>query len=231
MKLPSLPGGLRRLTGPDCRHFWLLLYWPVFSLIFNYLERHFPAVYYYPMHCRLDDLIPFCEWFVIPYVLWFPFVAGMLVYTFRHKVPAFRRLMWFIILTYSTALLIYVLVPNCQYLRPVVFPRDNILVRITAWLYASDTNTNVCPSIHVMGSLGVYFAARDVWRNRPLLRRLTLAAALLICVSTVFMKQHSVLDVAAGALISAVVWQLVYGAPRRSALPAVPVRAGVRRSS
>ena len=82
-----------------------------------------------------------------------------------------------------------------------------------------------------MGSLGVYFAARDVWRNRPLLRRLTLAAALLICVSTVFMKQHSVLDVAAGALVSAVVWQLVYGAPRQRALPAVPVRAGVRRSS
>ena len=72
-----MPGGPLRLNGPRLRSLNLLLFWPIFFLIFTYAERYFPATYYYSMHCRLDDLIPFCKWFVIPYVIWFPFVGGM----------------------------------------------------------------------------------------------------------------------------------------------------------
>ena len=42
----------------------------------------------------------------------------------------------------------------------------DLLTRFTAKLYAADTNTNVCPSIHVIGSFAVYFAARDIRRFR-----------------------------------------------------------------
>ena len=95
---------------PDLRrfgHLRLLLFWPLFSLTFYALEHLRPPVYYHPMRCALDAMIPFCRWFVIPYVFWFLFVAGMLAWTALRDVPAFRRMMKFIILTYSFALLTF----------------------------------------------------------------------------------------------------------------------------
>ena len=179
-----MPGGPLRLNGPRLRSLNLLLFWPIFFLIFTYAERYFPAAYYYSMHCRLDDLIPFCKWFVIPYVIWFPFVGGMVAYTFFRNPAVFRRLMKFIILTYSAALLVFFLFPTCQHLRPVLFWRHDLLTRMIASIYANDTNTNVCPSIHVIGSLAVWLAARDMKQLPPLLRKYLIPAmAILISVS------------------------------------------------
>ena len=168
MKLPLIDYRqfrLSRLNTPQFRHLKLLLFWPIFSLVFCYLENYRPTVYYAPMRCALDHWIPFCKWFVIPYAFWFLFVGGMLLYTLFYNIPAFRRMMWFIILTYSFALVTYLLFPNCQHLRPTLLGGD-LLTRFTAKLYAADTNTNVCPSIHVIGSFAVYFAARDIRRFR-----------------------------------------------------------------
>ena len=169
MKLPLIDYRqfrLSRLNTPQFRHLKLLLFWPIFSLVFCYLENYRPTVYYAPMRCALDHWIPFCKWFVIPYAFWFLFVGGMLLYTLLYNIPAFRRMMWFIILTYSFALVTYLLFPNCQHLRPTLLGGD-LLTRFTAKLYAADTNTNVCPSIHVIGSFAVYFAAGTSGASAP----------------------------------------------------------------
>ena len=192
MKLPLIDYRqfrLSRLNTPQFRHLKLLLFWPIFSLVFCYLENYRPTVYYAPMRCALDHWIPFCKWFVIPYAFWFLFVGGMLLYTLFYNIPAFRRMMWFIILT-----------------------------RFTAKLYAADTNTNVCPSIHVIGSFAVYFAARDIRRFRAKGWRLGfLTMAVLISLSTVFLKQHSVLDVLAGLAVCAAAYPLIYRVPAGAA--------------
>ena len=212
--------GLLRLSSR--RGLNLLLFWPIFFLIFTYAERYFPAAYYYSMHCRLDDLIPFCKWFVIPYVVWFPFVGGMVAYAFFRDGAVYRRLMKFIILTYSAALLVFFLFPTCQHLRPVFFLRHDLLTRMIASIYANDTNTNVCPSIHVIGSLAVWLAARDMRQLPPLLRKCIIPAmAILISVSTVFLKQHSALDILAALLVCAAAYPLVYRAPVRRTAPLV----------
>ena len=61
---------------------WLLLFWPVFGLLFSYAERFYPVAHYFEMHCALDDLIPFNEWFLIPYLFWFVYLIGAVAYTF-----------------------------------------------------------------------------------------------------------------------------------------------------
>lgn len=219
MKFHPSGGGIR---PPGLRYWRLLWFWPVFFLIFTYAERYFPAAYYYPMHCRLDDLIPFNEWFVLPYVLWFPFVGGMVVYTFLRDGAAFRRLMAFIMLTYSAALLAFFLFPTCQHLRPVLFAHRNLLTELTASIYANDTSTNVCPSIHVIGSLAVWLAARDMEELPAVVRRgIIPVTALLICASTVFLKQHSALDVLAAIMVCGAGYPLVY---RRRAVETAVLR-------
>ena len=184
------------LSSAKFQHLKLLIFWPVFGLLFYFTELYYPAPCYYPVHCALDDIIPFFEWFLIPYLFWFPFLIGMHLYTLLYDIDAFRRMMGYIILTYTLTLVIYWVFPTCQELRPDSFARDNILTRIAAAYYAFDTNTNVCPSIHVIGSLAVMEAALysskikgKAWNWAFVL------CAIAISLSTVFMKQHSAIDI------------------------------------
>lgn len=101
---------IHKLNTPEFSHVRLLLYWPIFGLLFLFLERLQPQRNYYPVYCGLDDIIPFCEWALIPYLFWFVFLIGTLVYTFFVDVPAFRRMMYFVIVTYTITVLIYVLI-------------------------------------------------------------------------------------------------------------------------
>ena len=152
---------LRKLNTPEFSHIKLLLFWPVFGLAFLALERFRPHAAYHVMHCALDDAIPFSEWALIPYLLWFVYLIGALAYTFFQDVPAFRRMMRFVIVTYTAATVIYFIYPTQQLLRPEAFSHDNALTRAVAWFYTFDTNTNVCPSLHVIGSAAALFALRD----------------------------------------------------------------------
>ena len=178
----------------EFRHLRLLLFWPVFGLAFLYVERFYPVEQYYSVACALDDRIPFCEFFLIPYLFWFAFLVGMHLYLLLYDVNGFRRFMGFLIVTFSMTMVIYLLFPTCQELRPAEFARDNAFTRFLASFYRFDTNTNVCPSMHVIGSLAVGFAAAhtDALKAWKGVFRL---CAVLICASTVFLKQHSVVDV------------------------------------
>ena len=207
---------LCKLNAPEFSHIKLLLFWPVFGLVFLSLERFRPHAAYHVMHCALDDMIPFSEWALIPYLLWFAYLIGALAYTFFFDVPAFRRMMWFVIVTYTAATVIYFLYPTQQLLRPEVFARDNALTRAVVWFYTFDTNTNVCPSLHVIGSASALFAIRDCPRFRKRAWQMTsVILALCISLSTVFMKQHSVLDVLCALPVCALGWWLCYGRTRR----------------
>lgn len=189
---------ISNISSDEYKHLKLLLFWPLFGLLFLFVERFYRVDYYYPMYCSFDDLIPFCELFLIPYLFWFVYLIGMHVYTLLYDVDTFRRMIKYIMITYSAAILIYFIFPTCQELRPIEFERDNILTRFIVAFYQFDTNTNVCPSIHVIGSLAVMEAA--LWSKQINSKGWKIAfviTAFLICISTVFMKQHSVIDLLA----------------------------------
>lgn len=208
------------LKTPKYRHLILALYWPAFGLVFMTLEQFWPRIWqaltgevlvYQEVVSSLDAYIPFCEWFVIPYYFWFAFLVGMALYGLLFEVRAFRHFMWFVILSYSATAIIYLLWPNMQALRPVDIPRDNWMVDIVHALYNFDTNTNVCPSIHVLGSFAVCFAGLH---SRTLRgwgwKTFFVVSTLLISASTVFLKQHSILDVFAAFALCAVCYPLVF---------------------
>jgi len=199
------------LDADTRRCLYLALYWPLYGLVFYVAEHLYRPGRYNVMHCALDDVIPFCEWFLIPYLFWFVYLVGIHAYTFFTDRAAFQRLMWFIILSYSIGLVFFYFYPTVQFLRPSVFPRDNILTRMVAAFYNHDTNTNVCPSLHVVGSMAVWYAAREtkLFSHRGW-RIFFHAATFLICISTVFLKQHSAIDVLVGAAVSYSVYLLVY---------------------
>lgn len=212
--LKALRSLISKLCGPELSHWKLLLFWPVYGLAFFTLEWVFPQAYYLPMYHPLDDMIPFAEIFVIPYVFWYIYMIGSVAYTFFKDTAAFRRMMYFYMIVFGVSTLVFFFYPTRQDFRPEAFPRDNVLTQTMALLYSMDTNTNVCPSLHVSGSIGAALAFLDTKRFSTIGWKWTnWIIATLISVSTVFVKQHSVIDVFWGVILSAVAWWIVYKRP------------------
>lgn len=204
------------LTTPEFSHLLWLLFWPVFGIAFSLVEKLRPLEDCHPVWIPLDDLIPFNEWFLLPYMFWFVFLGGMVFYLVLFDAKALRRFMQFIMVTYTVTMVVYLIYPTCQNLRPTSFARDNFLTRFMAGFYAFDTNTNVCPSIHVIGSMAAAFGAWDTPRFQTKLWKFSfMAMALLISVSTVFVKQHSVADVFWAFVVCAVGYTVIYALPKK----------------
>lgn len=188
---------LRRLREPQYAHLWLLLGWVVYFTLYFLTENGIPAEKCTPVYLFLDDRIPFCEIFIIPYVFWYLLIVVSLGYFLLYDIPNFRRLQVFIMVTQALAMAAYILFPTRQDLRPEVFPRDNFFTDCVALLYRVDTNTGVCPSLHVAYSVGiasVWLQKRDA---KGLWKAFVVVAVVLICLSTLFIKQHSVVDLLA----------------------------------
>ncbi len=214
---------LNRLFSPEFRHVLLLLYWPAYLLSFVLIERLCPAQAYHTVHCKLDDLIPFCEWFIFPYISWHVSLLWMSLYTLAYDIGAFRRFMWYSILTTTIAVAIYIVWPNQQLLRPDLstLGRENLLTRAVGFIYTVDTNTNVCPSLHCIGGFAILFAALDMPRFRTKgWTAFFIIFALMICASTVFMKQHSAVDFFAALPVTAIGWCACYLRPWKKAFSA-----------
>ena len=192
------------------------MFWPVYGFFFLLAERLWIRETYTPVQCPLDDQIPFCEYFLIPYLLWFVFLIGIQIYTLLYDTESFIKFMKFIMVSYSLAVIIYMLFPNCQELRPVVFERDNLFTKFLEGFYQFDTNTNVCPSIHVIGSVAVMICGWNCKSlNTPGWRIFLGISAFLISISTVFLKQHSVLDILAAIPVCIAAYLAAYWRDRK----------------
>ncbi len=201
-------------------HHWLYaLVLPVYLTLFFIQERLIDGSDpYLVSHVPLDDHIPFCEYFFIPYVLWYPFMLAVGLYLGAKEPQNFKRYMTYIGVSFLTALGLFALFPNGQNLRPDIatLGRDNLFTHAIAALYETDTNTNVCPSLHVVGSMAATFGVfhserlrRTVW-----LPVLSVILAVFIILSTVFIKQHSILDAYVGIPYGFFIYGLIYWLPR-----------------
>lgn len=201
---------LSKLNTPEFSHLKLLGGWIVYFILYILTENLIPAERCYPVHCRLDDVIPFQEIFVIPYVFWYLLIVGSLLYFLLYNIQQFRNLQTYIIITQLVAMAIYILFPSRQDLRPETFPRDNVLTQIVALIYSVDTNTGVCPSLHVAYSLGIASTwLKERSASRPV-KAAIVAAVVCICLSVAFVKQHSVLDIVAAIPVCLLAEWLVF---------------------
>lgn len=199
-----------KLNTPEFFHLKLLSGWVVYFLLYILTERLIPAERCHPVHCWLDDVIPFQEIFIIPYVFWYLLVVGSLLYFLLYNVNQFRNLQTYIIITQLVAMAIYILFPSRQDLRPETFPRENILTQIVAFIYSVDTNTGVCPSLHVAYSLGIASTwLKERSASWPV-KAAIVAAVICICLSVAFVKQHSVLDIVAAIPVCLLAEWLVF---------------------
>lgn len=202
---------LSRINEQRFAHLKLLLGWVIYFALYFLTENLIPADRCYPVHCFLDDIIPFCELFLIPYYGWYLLIIVSLGYFLLYNVDSFKRLQTYIIITQAVAMAAYILFPTRQDLRPAVFPRDNFLTDCISFLYRFDTNTGVCPSLHVAYSIGI----ASVWLKEKgvslLWKGFVVVAVILICLSTMFIKQHSAVDFFAALPVCLLAEGILYG--------------------
>ena len=200
------------------KHAWVFLYILVYMPWFMFLEQHVTTEYHV-IQTTFDEYIPFIEYFIIPYLLWVVFIAVVMLCVFFADVDGFYKRAKIMFAGMAIFLIISTIFPNGQDLRPMVFERDNIFVDMVRMVYRMDTCTNVFPSLHVFNSVCACIAIHEskaLKKHRTVCQAAYLLAGLII-LATMFLKQHSVLDVMAASFMAYVLYQFVYAKERRRA--------------
>lgn len=189
-------------------HLWYQLYWVIYLVWFFWLDNTITQPKYI-IHAPLDDLIPFNEWFVIPYCSWFLLLVAVTALLWWKDTASYDKLCLMMFSGMTFCLIVYMLLPNGLDLRPTVeeIGRSNPAMWVMQLLWKADASVNVCPSIHCQSTacMAIAISESKLAEERPVLSPIALVWAALICLSTVFTKQHSVLDVVCGLAV-AVVW-------------------------
>ncbi len=196
-------------------HLLYLLGWVGYFILYFLTESMIPYEKCYPVHCTLDDVIPFCEFFVIPYVGWYLLIIISLIYFALYNPDNFKNMNKYIIITQVLATIVYIVFPNRQDLRPEVFARDNIFTDIMGVLYRLDTCTGVCPSLHVAISIGIastWLREKSASRGR---KTFIVVFCALVCISVAFVKQHSVVDIFAAFPVCFIAEYITFIRPKR----------------
>lgn len=193
------------------RHAWTLLYVLIYMPWFMWLEKHVTTEFNL-IHMSIDDHIPFCEYFIIPYLLWFLFVPAVMIYEFFYSKRDFYQACAFLFTGMTIFLIICTVWPNGLNLRQDIAYRDNFCADLVRILRQTDTSTNVFPSIHVFNTLGCLIALfkSKGMKNRRGIKIAATILSVLIILSTVFLKQHSVADVIGGIALAGIMYLIVY---------------------
>ncbi len=189
----------------------LCLWTAIYYATFHYIESQHQRVEI--LHTKLDDLIPFCKYFIIPYMLWFFYVAGTLIYfcAVNYKEEVYRKLIYSMGLGIVIFIVFSVGFPNGQNMRPYLSGKD-LFEQMVLFIYRTDTPTNIFPSLHVYCSVACLNAILNR-ENRPEKDMVGIGCTILtvaIILSTMFLKQHSVIDVSAGLLLGGGAYMLFY---------------------
>lgn len=195
------------------KHAWVLSYFFIYLIWFFYLNQ-ISASKFHPIEVALDASIPFLEVFIIPYYLWFPYVPIVIAYFFFTSKEEYYKCTAFLFIGMTICLITYSIYPNGVYFRPDLnsLGRDNILINLTKFIYKIDPGTNVCPSIHTYNSIGVWLALHksEGMKKHVWIRRGSFLLSVSICLSTVFVKQHSIFDVYMAMLLAGIMYLIVY---------------------
>lgn len=191
---------------------WIMLVPLIISGIwFNILEKEVLNPDFI-MQSTLDMYIPFTPAFVVPYFIWYVYVALTAFYLFWRSPDDFVKIAAFLALGMLIACTVYTAFPNGQALRPVLKPTTEPLTDMIYHLYRIDTPANCAPSIHVVYSVAAHAAIYHHNNSKQFswINIISFIVSVLCILSTVFIKQHSVIDLFAGLILSAVLYLIIY---------------------
>ncbi len=154
---------------------------------------------------RFDERIPFLPAFSVPYLLYLPYLFFITIYGIIES-PYYLQIVASALVIQLAAGVIYYF-QQTHMPRPVVKERG-VFNRLTRFIYSYDQPYCTFPSLHVAYSVFCAFWSLVLF---PQVAPLFLLLSASIIASTVFIKQHAVVDVLAGMFLTALSLGLVLG--------------------
>ncbi|HDR7616017.1 phosphatase PAP2 family protein [Bacillus mycoides] len=152
----------------------------------------------------VDDWIPFVKAFIIPYLLWFPYLYGALIYYCFADRKQYYVTLSSVILGKLACFSIYFFwqttVP-----RPTVVGTD-VFSELVRYIYSIDQPVNCFPSIHVLTTFVIMLAAFKRREQHTLEYYILTFFGTLIILSTLFTKQHAFVDAISGMTLASVLY-------------------------
>lgn len=191
-----------------------LLIFPILGSIYGVLNqktRHAAEI-----SSAADDLIPFLPIFIIPYIAWYGYIVCSLLFFWRRDRIVYWKTLAMIAVGEIICFIVY-------FTFQTTVPRpeltgDSILIGLTAFIYSNDQPVNCFPSIHVLTTGICMVSFLQIQKTSAAEKYAVHVTGTLIILSTVFVKQHVIYDVAASVLMSVALYYLAYKVP--FALPA-----------
>ncbi|QTH41772.1 phosphatase PAP2 family protein [Cohnella sp. LGH] len=193
----------------------LMLMFPVLGWMYA-LTNNIENQEVYSLAMAADEAIPYLKWFALPYSVWIFYIYVCLFYFFKKDISVYYRNL----MTYAIcALLCYLIYSVFQttVARPPVIG-DDPFSWLMRYIYNRDQPYNCFPSIHCFSS---YMVMRAIWtssfRNKWNLTLITGMSSLII-MSTLFVKQHVIMDVLGAIFVVEVVTAAIILVERKAKL-------------
>lgn len=155
----------------------------------------------------LDAHIPFLKEWVIPYLMWYPFIYGMLIYLCFVDRKRYYEALTSIVAGKLICFVIYFFWQSTVP-RPEVIGND-VFAQLMRFVYSADQPVNCLPSIHVLTTFVLMLIVFHRKDNHKLEYAIVTCIGSLIILSTLFTKQHAILDATAGMILAFVILTVV----------------------
>lgn len=184
-------------------------YWPIYLLVFSKINTL--VIPKYTISCWLDQYIPFNEYYLIPYASWALLIFGTLIYFVRHSKEDYLHLCFMMYTSMIISIILYIVFPSQINIRVDIQP-NNFFSYWVKYMQSVDNPTNVCPSIHVCTTIimNMVVLQYDKFKHPGIVKSVNIIQTLLIVISTMALKQHSIIDVIAGILLAIAMHELTY---------------------
>ena len=218
MNAETVPTGKRDAANGGSRaaerYFWVSFF---LTLLCNQIPFHGARLLvrnrvHYSLELPIDSLVPFLPWMIGVYLGCFLF--WFLHYRLVAHLPREKADRFFAanLLAKAIIFLFYILLPT-KMTRPALSGTGfwDLCLRFMYWI---DEPNNLFPSLHCMIAWLCWLGVRGNAEVPPLWRVTAFVMALAVCFSTLAIRQHVLLDVFGGILLSEICYAL-------AALPAL----------
>lgn len=159
------------------------------------------------MHTFIDDIIPFNAFFVVPYVLWYAYVAWFLLYLCIIDKDSYFKLLTSLIIGMLISYVVFYFYPS-HVPRPIIIKKD-VFSELVGFIYQRDNAYNCFPSIHVLNSLLVAMHVNASYEVMMGTKIICSVLATLIIMSTLFIKQHYFVDAIGAIFLGCTLFKLM----------------------
>lgn len=187
------------------KEIYLFIFYFLFIVLFGLIQKYYNPVSSHLVTWPIDYYMPYNQYFMIAYAIWWPFVPSAFIFFYFRDIPSFKSLCFQVLIVCYLTLIIYIIYPSYLDLRQPIYETD-ICSKAILWLRSIDPPRNVFPSLHVSETVSICFVvykSRDLLLNRYV-KGIIYLIGILIIVSTIYIDQHSIADILFAIILSVI---------------------------